>query len=85
MIGEREYEIGTLLRNPNLENFSDTELKQLQARRIDIFEEMLGFDRQRMLGWGMAQAVLSAWWSVEDDGAFGQQAMRCAQVLHELM
>jgi streptomycin 6-kinase len=85
VIGEREYEVGALLRNPNLENFSDAELKQLQERRIDIFAELLGFDRQRMLGWGMAQAVLSAWWSVEDDGDFGQQAMRCAQMLYELM
>lgn len=85
VIGEREYEIGAMLRNPELENYSDAELKQLQSRRIDIFAEMLGFDRQRMLGWGLAQAVLSAWWSVEEEGDFGQQAMRCAQALSDLM
>ena len=85
VIGEREYEVGALLRNPDLENFSDAELKRTQTRRLDIFEEMLGFDRQRMLGWGMAQAVLSAWWTVEDHGEVGHQAMRCAQVLYELM
>jgi streptomycin 6-kinase len=85
VIGEREFEIGPLLLNPNLENFTDAELKRLQSRRIDILEEMLGFDRQRMLAWGVARAVLSAWWSVEDEGDFGQQAMRCAQSLYELM
>jgi streptomycin 6-kinase len=45
VIGEREYEVGALLRNPNLETFSDTERQQLLARRIDILEEVLGFDR----------------------------------------
>jgi streptomycin 6-kinase len=85
VIGEREFEVGPLLLNPNLENFSASELKRLQARRIDILEEMLGFDRQRMLAWGVARAVLSAWWSVEDEGDFGQQATRCAQALYELM
>lgn len=85
VIGEREFEVGPLLLNPNLENFSDAELKRLQSRRIDILEEMLGFDRQRMVAWGVSRAVLSAWWSVEDHGDFWQQAMRCAQALYELM
>jgi len=85
VIGEREFEVTALMLNPNLENYKDAELKRLQARRIDIFEEILGFDRQRMLAWGVARAVLSAWWSVEDEGDFGRQAMRCAQALYELM
>jgi len=85
VIGEREYEVGALLRNPELDNFSNSELKQVQAQRLDILVEMLGFDRQRMLGWSLAQAVLSAWWSVEDHGDFWQQAMRCAQILYDLM
>jgi streptomycin 6-kinase len=85
VIGEREFEVGPLLLNPNLEDFTDAELKQLQSRRIDILEEMLGFDYQRILAWGVARAVLSAWWSVEDEGDFGRQAMRCAQALYELM
>jgi streptomycin 6-kinase len=85
VIGEREYEVGALLRNPDLNQFNDSELKQLQDRRLDILVEMLGFDRQRMLGWGLAQAVLSTWWTVEDHGDFWQQTMRCAQALYELM
>jgi streptomycin 6-kinase len=85
VIGEREYEVGALLRNPNLGNYTDPELKKLQDRRLRIFEEMLGFDRERMLAWGLAQAVLSAWWSVEDHGDFWQQAIRCAQALYELI
>jgi streptomycin 6-kinase len=85
VIGEREYEVGAWLRNPHFENFSEEELVRLQDRRLDILKEMLGFDRQRMLAWALAQAVLSAWWAVEDHGDFWQESMRCAQAFYELM
>jgi streptomycin 6-kinase len=84
VIGEREYEVGALLRNPDLEVFNRTDLKRLQERRVAILSEMLGFERKRILGWGVAQAVLSAWWSVEDHGHFGQTSMLCAEVLFDL-
>jgi streptomycin 6-kinase len=45
---------------------------------------MLGFDRQRILGWGVAQAVLSAWWALEDHGAFWEGATHCGEVLYEI-
>jgi streptomycin 6-kinase len=85
VIGEREYEIGALLRNPNLDDYNPQALKGLQDRRVSILTELLGFDRQRILGWGIAQAVLSAWWSVEDHGAFWENAIRCGEVLYELL
>jgi len=84
VIGEREYEVGALLRNPDLGLLNRAELKQLQERRIAILSEMLGFERERILGWGVAQAVLSVWWSVQDHGHFGKATMRCAEVLYEL-
>lgn len=84
VVGEREYEIGALLRNPDLDHYNRVELKKIQDRRIAILVEMLGFERQRLLGWGTAQAVLSAWWSVEDHGDFWQKALLCAEVLYEL-
>lgn len=85
VIGEREYETGALLRNPNLDDYNRQALKGLQDRRVSILTELLGFDRQRILGWGVAQAVLSAWWSVEDHGAFWEKAIRCGEVLYELL
>jgi streptomycin 6-kinase len=79
VIGEREYEVGALLRNPGPVE------KNVQAWRVEILVEMLGFERQRILGWGVAQAVLSAWWSVEDHGGGWQGAIQVAEVLYELM
>jgi streptomycin 6-kinase len=81
IVGEREYEIGALLRNPDERFFT----RPILARRVDQLAEELGFDRQRLLGWGMAQAVLSAWWGVEDHGSVWEGALYCAEVLAELM
>ncbi|MCA9936761.1 MAG: phosphotransferase [Ardenticatenaceae bacterium] len=68
VIGEPAYEVGALLRNFWRGGETTAEIRRMLARRIAIFSEMLGFDRQRLAAWGAAQAVLSAWWSYEDHG-----------------
>jgi streptomycin 6-kinase len=78
LAGERAYEAGALLRNPDTRLSTD---EGAQRRRIDIFRDELALDRDRMLGWGIAQAVLSAWWSYEDSGSGWESACACAEVL----
>ena len=68
VIGEPAYEAGALLRNPLPAVYSFPNLHQLCARRVDILAETLGLDRQRLIGWGIAQALLSSWWDFEDNG-----------------
>jgi streptomycin 6-kinase len=85
VIGEREYDTGAILRNPWGKRFDFQALKGIQSRRVDIFCEMLGFERERILGWGMAQAILSAWWSVEDEGSGWEPALAYAEALYSLM
>ena len=46
----------------------------------DQLADELGFERKRILGWGLAQAVLSAWWSIEDGDHFSDEAIACAEV-----
>ena len=41
----------------------------------------LGFERARVRGWGLAQAVLSAWWTIEDEGEFGEHNYAAARIL----
>jgi streptomycin 6-kinase len=60
VIGEPAYETGALLRNPLLDILDAANPVRLQRRRVDQFSEELDLDRQRILGWGIAQAVLSA-------------------------
>jgi streptomycin 6-kinase len=65
VIGEVEYELGALLRNP-------AELPAVFAdpttidRRATTLSSRLGLDAGRVLRWAFAQAVLSAIWHVED-------------------
>ena len=80
VVGEREYEVGALLRNPDIDRLT----VPILARRVDQLAGELGFDRQRVIGWGLAQAVLSAWWVYEDHGYDWEGAMRVAGMMGAL-
>ena len=66
VIGPACYEVGPLLINPWGDLLSGSNYRQMTKRRIDILHEHLGFERERIHEWGLAHAVLSAWWSIED-------------------
>lgn len=65
VVGELEYEVGAMMRNP-------VELPDLFTstgtveRRLEILAKRLSLDYERALAWAFAQAVLSAIWDVED-------------------
>ena len=65
VIGELEYEIGTVLRNPieRPDYFLD---QKIITRRLKQFSAGLNFDYKRLAAWGFAQSMLSAIWGVED-------------------
>jgi streptomycin 6-kinase len=81
VVGEPAYEAGALLRNPMPRILEIVEPRRLLTRRIDQLGEALGLDRVRLRGWGIAQAVLSAWWSLEDHGRGWEEAIACAEHL----
>ena len=59
------------MRNPMPEVASWPDLPRIQRRRVDQLAAILGFDRQPIAGYGVAQAVLSAWWTLEDHEELG--------------
>jgi streptomycin 6-kinase len=82
LAGERAYEVGVLLRNPNPSLCTDLEV---QRRRIGVLRDELMLDSHRIVRWGVAQAVLSAWWSFEVYGSGWESGCACAEVLARLM
>jgi streptomycin 6-kinase len=50
-------------------------------RRVDVLAEELGLDRARVLGWGVSQAVLAAYWGLEDSGRVWEEALVFAGLL----
>ncbi len=81
VVGEPAYDTGIFLRDPLPDILNVPDPARLLARRIDQLAEELNFDRERIRNWGLAQAVLSAWWSVEDHGAGWEPALACAELL----
>lgn len=84
LVGEPAYETGAWLRNPYPQLLQMPQPGRILARRIDQFAEELGFERARIRDWGLAQAVLSAWWSVEDFSDFSHDFLTFAELLAEI-
>lgn len=86
VVGELEYEIGASLRNPyeSPELFAAPETIE---RRLRCYEARLKLNSNRALRWGLAQAVLSAIWSVEDGFAVNAQspALRLVHTIQAIL
>lgn len=80
VIGDPEFEPTALLRNPYTQLLLRPNARQVTARRLDHLAERLGYDRERMRDWGIAQTVLSACWSVEKGEDAGHW-IACAELL----
>jgi len=84
LVGEPAYEVGALLRNPRPQLLEEPDPGRTLDRRLDLLAEELGFDRARLLGWSLAQAVLSGWWSFDGHGHGWEFAISCAELLAAL-
>lgn len=83
VMGPACYEVGPLLINPWGDFLSRTNHRLMMKRRIDILHEHLGFERERIHEWGLAHAVLSAWWSMEDSTGW-ESTMAFAEMMADL-
>ena len=81
VVAEPAFEVGALLRNPLPQLLSFPQPVRVTERRIAQLSEELGLERARVRGWGLAQAVLSCWWSIEDGGEVGEHGLAVAKVL----
>ena len=85
VVGEREFEIYALLRNPLGWPLAQPDPARVLRRRIDQVADRLGLDRERMRLWSVAQCVLSAWWDTHDHNpSGGQDDLRIADLLWKL-
>ncbi|HWQ11426.1 MAG TPA: aminoglycoside phosphotransferase family protein [Roseiflexaceae bacterium] len=82
LVGDPGYEVGALLYNQLPQD--QAAIRRTLARRVDQLAEALGFERARVLRWGLFQAVLSSWWSYEDHGEGWEETMFVAEVLDSL-
>ena len=92
VIGPAGYEIGPLMLNP-WNSVSDRVrpalsliegFKAQAKRRIDIFRERLGWERENIIQWSLAHSVLSTWWDMQPDGTGGEYSLWCAELFSEI-
>lgn len=84
VVGDPGYELGAFFYNPGNLLADHIDTKHVLQRRIDILSQVLHFERERVLGWGIAQAVLSAVWTCEGEGYGWEYTMGIAEALLEL-
>lgn len=68
VVGAPGFEVGAYMRNPIEAIMSDPDPVRRLARRVAMLSEHLGLPRSLIRDWAFIQAMLSAWWSVEDGG-----------------
>jgi streptomycin 6-kinase len=78
VVGDPGAEVGPFLRNPRPIS------ARALSRRLDILADELAYDRPRLRDWGIAHAVLSACWSLEDHGSGWHTAIATAEALMRL-
>ena len=85
VVGELEYELGAIIRNPvELPDFYIS--RAVVERRLKLLTDALGLNYDRALSWTFAQAVLSAIWDVEDGFTVtgDHPSLRLAEVISTL-
>ena len=86
VVGELEYEVGAILRNP-VEQPDFVASTNIIERRLRALTDVLHLDYRRALEWSFAQAVLSEIWDVEDGYpiAANNPALKLAHAIRSLL
>ncbi len=84
VIGPAGYEIGPLMINPWGSLSDGVSFKAQTKRRMSILSERLGWERETILNWATAHAVLSTWWDTQPDGTGGEYSLWCAEMFSEI-
>ncbi len=63
---------GWLLTNPDR--------RKIMQRRVEQFAEAFEIEPRDLREWAYAEAVLSAWWTIEDGGSDCEKWLACAEI-----
>jgi len=84
--GEPAFEPAQLFTNPGPWLRLQPDLRPIMRRRLDILADETGLERERIRGYGIGKAVLSAWWDIEEGAGsdWFEQSLAVAQALSEM-
>jgi streptomycin 6-kinase len=81
IIGDPVFEIAAFMINPLPQIVTLPNLKNLLIRRIDLFHDLLGFPKQRILDWCIAHAFLVAGQNLTSHDADWQESYTIGKML----
>lgn len=84
VIGDPVYDIGTYLRNPIADFPKGTDYKKVLIRRIDQIASEMKIDKQRIIDWTFANAVISLLWFLEDEKKVNEVYLRNAEMIEKI-
>lgn len=80
IVGEVGFEISVFLNNPRGWLLDAPERGKLLHRRVEQFAEAFALEPGDLRDWAFAEAVLSAWWTIEDGGSDWKNWLACAEI-----
>jgi streptomycin 6-kinase len=80
IIGDTGFEIAVFLNNPRSWILTNPKRREILDKRIRQFASDFEIEPLELRKWAYAEAVLSAWWTFEDNGAGWEKWLACADV-----
>ncbi len=80
IVGDIGFEIAIFLNNPRGWLLSHPSRRKILDKRVEIFAEAFAIEPRNLRKWAFAEAVLSAWWTIEDGGAESEKWLACAEI-----
>ena len=82
VIGPCGYEIGPLMINPWDNSMGSAQFEVRAKRRVSLLREGLGWEREKIIQWSTAHALLSSWWDYPNgDWTY---SLRCVNIFSGL-
>jgi streptomycin 6-kinase len=80
IVGDIGFEISVFLNNPRGWILSVPDRRKMLCRRVEQFAEAFTIEPRDLRDWAFAEAVLSAWWTIEDGGSDWEKWLACAAI-----
>lgn len=80
IIGDIGYEISVFLNNPRSWILNHPNRESILRKRIEMFAREFEIEPENLRRWAYAEAVLSAWWTMEDNGKGWEKWLAYAEV-----
>ncbi len=83
--GDIGFEISVFLNNPRGWLLTNPDCRKIAQRRVEKFAEAFAVEPSDLRDWAYAEAVLSAWWTIEDGGTDAEKWLACAEIWDEIL